>query len=70
MGEAVVRVGEQMPRCVITTIDPDTATKDFPTLDVLASYRKIGTQLMFGMYGDVEEPGVVRVGDPVEPIEG
>jgi uncharacterized protein len=70
MGEAVVRVGEQMPRCVITTINPDTATKDFPTLDVLASYRKIGSQLMFGMYGDVEEPGVVRVGDQVEPIEG
>jgi hypothetical protein len=68
IGDAVVRVGEQMPRCVITTINPDTATKDFPTLDVLASYRKIGTQLMFGMYGDVEEPGVIRVGDTVEAL--
>jgi uncharacterized protein YcbX len=69
VGDVIVRVGEQMPRCVITTMNPDTAAKDFPTLDVLASYRKIGTKLMFGMYGNVEEPGVVRVGDPVEPIE-
>jgi uncharacterized protein YcbX len=68
IGEAVVKVGEQMPRCVLTTINPDTATKDFPTLDVLASYRKVGKQLMFGMYGDVERAGVVRVGDPVEPL--
>jgi uncharacterized protein YcbX len=68
IGGAVVKVGEQMPRCVLTTINPDTATKDFPTLDVLASYRMVGKQLMFGMYGDVVEPGIVRVGDPVEPI--
>jgi uncharacterized protein YcbX len=68
IGDAVVRVGEQMPRCVLTTINPDTATKDFPTLDVLASYRKIGTQLMFGMYANVEQPGSVRVGDPVEIV--
>jgi hypothetical protein len=23
---------------------------------------------MFGMYGEVEEPGIVRVGDPVEVL--
>ena len=68
IGEALIRVGEQMPRCVLTTIHPDTATKDFPTLDVLASYRKVGKQLMFGMYGDVERAGIVRVGDPVEVL--
>ena len=68
IGDAVVQVGEQMPRCVLTTIHPDTATKDFPTLDVLASYRKVGKQLMFGMYGDVVEPGIATVGDPVEPL--
>jgi hypothetical protein len=68
LGDAVVRVGEQMPRCVLTTIDPETGTKDFPTLDVLASYRKVGQQLMFGMYGEVQEPGIVRVGDPIEVL--
>jgi uncharacterized protein YcbX len=68
VGDAIVRVGEQMPRCVVTTLDPDTGKKDFPTLDILAGYRKVGTQLMFGVYGDVEVAGDVRVGDAVEPI--
>jgi MOSC domain-containing protein len=68
IGDAVVRVGEQMPRCVITTINPDTGTKDFPTLEILAGYRKVNTLLMFGMYGVVEQPAVVRVGDPVDVI--
>jgi uncharacterized protein len=68
VGDAIVRVGDQMPRCVMTTMNPETGTKDFPTLNVLASYRKIGTDLMFGMYGEVEVAGDVHVGDPVEPI--
>jgi hypothetical protein len=68
LGDAVVRVGEQMPRCVITTINPDSAKKDFPTLHVLAGYRKVGTQVMFGMYAQVEQPGPVRIGDQVEVL--
>jgi hypothetical protein len=65
IGVALVRVGEGMPRCTITTLDPDTGTKDFPTLEVLATYRKVGTHLMFGVYGDVERAGRVAVGDEV-----
>ena len=68
IGGAVVKVRDAMPRCVVTTLNPDTAKKDFPTLDILASYRKRGTDLLFGMYGDVETAGDVRVGDAVEPI--
>ncbi|TMK60676.1 MAG: MOSC domain-containing protein [Actinobacteria bacterium] len=68
VGDAVVTVGDPMPRCVVTTLNPDTAKKDFPTLDILASYRKRGTELLFGMYGEVEVAGDVRVGDAVEPI--
>ena len=68
LGDAVVKVGDPMPRCVVTTLNPDTAKKDFPTLDILAGYRKRGTELLFGMYGDVEVAGDVRVGDAVEPI--
>jgi len=43
IGDAVVTVGDPMPRCVVTTLNPDTAKKDFPTLDILASYRRRGT---------------------------
>ncbi|MEO8476794.1 MAG: MOSC domain-containing protein [Actinomycetota bacterium] len=69
LGEAIVRVGEGMPRCVFTTLDPDTGAKDFPTLDVLAEHRKLGTDLLLGVYADVERPGVVRVGDDVELLD-
>lgn len=55
-----------MPRCVLTTLHPDTGEPDFPTLDVLASYRRREGELLFGVYADVEEPGRVRVGDTVE----
>jgi uncharacterized protein YcbX len=66
LGEALVRVGSSIPRCALTTMHPDTGRKDFPTLDVLATYRKTPDGLMFGAYGDVERPGRVAVGDTVE----
>jgi uncharacterized protein len=65
VGEALVRAGEGMPRCALTTLDPDTGVKDFPTTHVLATYRKVGTDLLFGVYGDVERPGRIAVGDEV-----
>jgi uncharacterized protein YcbX len=68
LGEVIVRVGEGIPRCMVTNLDPDSGEPDFPTLDVLASYRKRNGELQFGVYGDVERPGLVRVGDHVEPL--
>jgi uncharacterized protein YcbX len=65
LGDAIVRVGSLVPRCVITTLDPDTGRPDFPTLDVLATYRKRERELVFGVYGSVARPGTIRVGDPV-----
>jgi uncharacterized protein len=69
IGGAIVRAGEGMPRCAITTLDPDTGRKDFPTTQVLATYRKVGTDLMFGVYGDVEREGRIAVGDEVTPVD-
>lgn len=70
IGEAVVRVNEQVARCAITTKNPDTGERDLDTLRVIKSYR--GTrnekQLDFGVYGEVVTPGRVRVGDPIEPL--
>ena len=70
VGDAVIRVGEPVPRCVVTTLDPNTGLRDFPTLHVIRDYRGINAenQLEFGVYGAVVEPGEVRVGDPVEPL--
>jgi uncharacterized protein YcbX len=66
IGEAVIEVGEQVPRCVFTTKDPDTGEKDWDTLTQIAKQRgRIdgGGGLPFGVYARVVQPGIVRVGD-------
>ena len=70
IGEAIVRVGRSIPRCAMTTLNPVDGRQDFPTLDVLARTRKVGPDLLLGVYADVERPGVVRVGDDVTRLEG
>jgi uncharacterized protein YcbX len=70
IGEALVRVHEQVARCAITTKNPDSGERDLDTLRVIRRYR--GTrgekQIDFGVYGEVVERGRVHVGDPVEPL--
>ncbi|HLB39081.1 MAG TPA: MOSC domain-containing protein [Actinomycetota bacterium] len=68
-GEAILRIGDRMPRCVMTTLDPDTGKQNAPVLDALAQHRKVGSELLLGVYGDVERPGRVRVGDPIETLD-
>jgi uncharacterized protein YcbX len=67
-GEVLVRVGGPIERCAVTTRDPDTGRRDLDTLSLIKRYRGMprGT-IDFGVYGNVERPGRVRVGDPVEP---
>lgn len=69
IGEAVVRVHEQVARCAITTKHPDTGERDLDTLRVIKDYRgqRNGRHLDFGVYGGVVGPGRIRVGDRVEP---
>ncbi|MFB3739652.1 MAG: MOSC domain-containing protein [Candidatus Velamenicoccus archaeovorus] len=71
IGGAVVAAGDPVPRCVITTLDPSTGVRDFPTLSVIERYRGVSAdrELLFGIYGDVLEPGEVAVGDPVELLD-
>ena len=54
------------PRCAITTVDPDTGQRDFDTPRLLLSYRPSVRAPYFGVYGVVESPGVVSLGDEVE----
>jgi uncharacterized protein YcbX len=71
IGEVTIRVGGQIPRCVVTTLAPDSGEKDFRTLNQIARYRpRIGPKggLPFGMYARAVRTGRVRLGDPVEPI--
>ncbi len=69
VGEALLLVGDPVPRCAVTTQDPDTGDRDFPTLAAIRRYRgpMRDGEICFGVYASVIEPGTVRVGDPVEP---
>jgi len=70
IGEALIAVGAPVPRCIVTQQDPNTGEKDLQTLKVIHSYRGRGREntLDFGVYADVLEPGLVRLGDEVSPV--
>jgi uncharacterized protein YcbX len=70
LGEARVRFLDRVDRCAITTQNPETGKPDLDTLRTIKRYRGLrdGKRLDFGIYGDVVEPGRIRVGDPVEPL--
>jgi len=71
IGEAVIVPRGHVGRCLVTGRDPDSGVSDIATLDALAGYREdAGTTepLAAGVYGEVEQPGVVRVGDAVTAL--
>lgn len=70
IGGAVVLVGGGVGRCAVTTRDPETGKRDLDTLRLLRGYREPldDGEIPFGVYAVVEEPGRVRLGDPVEPL--
>ena len=60
-----LRVVARDPRCAITTNNPETGERDVDTLRIIVGYRPSPRAAYFGVYGTVEEPGPVSVGDPV-----
>src|SRR5918992_285532 len=67
VGEALLEMEDPVPRCVVTTLDPATGVRDFPTLSVIKQYRGVSRKgnLQFGVYGRVLDPGDVHVGHDV-----
>ena len=70
IGDATIALNGDVGRCVVTSHDPETGVTDLDTLGTLAAYRREGyaEPLPFGVYGEVVSPGMVRVGDRVEPL--
>jgi uncharacterized protein len=73
IGDAIVRIGSQLggpvPRCDVITRDPDTGRRDLDTLRLIKKYRgQSDAGIVFGVYATVEKPGLVRLGDRVEPL--
>jgi hypothetical protein len=72
VGEAIVIPQGNVGRCAVTTQNPETGTPDLDTLKALAAYRGDGETtepLPFGAHAAVAQPGRIRLGDAVEPLD-
>jgi uncharacterized protein YcbX len=71
LGETVMLISKQVARCAITTQDPDSGVRDLDTLRTIISYRGLrdGENVDFGVYGEVERAGRIRVGDEVRLLD-
>ncbi len=65
IGEALIGVRNRRSRCVMTTFDPDTLEQD--PMVLLRGVRSFNGRVALDCW--VAEPGVARVGDPVEVVE-
>ncbi|TQS41918.1 MOSC domain-containing protein [Cryptosporangium phraense] len=61
LGEVRVRADRRDRRCVVVNVDPSTGRRTPQTLRAIATRR--GNT--FGVYGSVELPGRLAIGDPV-----
>jgi uncharacterized protein len=66
-GEAMLLVGGPTPRCAVPSASPDTGRRDRDVLRELLDVRgAVDGESCLGVYAEVLESGVVRVGDAVE----
>lgn len=68
VGESELDVAWACTRCVLTTIDPETATKDpdGEPIRTLKTFRRGPEGVMFGQNLIPRRLGAVRVGDPID----
>lgn len=71
IGAARVAMNGHVGRCVVTSQSPDSGIVDLPTLKLLSYRRNLPTTeaLAFGVFGEVLEEGLVRIGDDVTPLD-
>lgn len=65
IGEVPLHKTNRCGRCLVTTIDIETATTSEEPLRTLAHYRKDGSNVWFGCYYAPERAGRFAVGDEV-----
>jgi hypothetical protein len=72
IGSVTFRNAKGCDRCVMTTVDPDTAEKGHEPLFALARHRRWDNKIWFGVNLIPEAPpqgAIVRPGDPVEILD-
>jgi uncharacterized protein YcbX len=65
VGAAVVTVEDRLPRCAVVDRRPAVGGHDIAVLRALASDRRDGNEIVFGVSGEVVRPARVSLGDPV-----
>jgi hypothetical protein len=71
IGDVRFRVAKPCGRCVLTTVDPDTAVKGKEPLATLARHRRWDGSVWFGVNLIPDDPrpdGCLHVGDPVQVL--
>ncbi len=68
IGDVEFDVARPCSRCVVPSIDQATAERDPQINRVLAGYRRVNGQVMFGQNLLYQRPGVLAVGDAVEVL--
>jgi hypothetical protein len=66
IGEVTLRVIAPVPRCVVTTRNPESGATDTRILHALARLRG-KNDITFGVWSEILRPGCIRVGDVVTP---
>ena len=69
IGEVKFSVVKPCTRCVITTVDQDTASQGKEPLRTLSSFRKRNGKVYFGENLVPENTGIIQRGDEVEVLE-
>jgi len=64
IGEAILRVIDPVPRCVVTTRNPESGATDARVLHALARLRG-KNDIAFGVWCEILRPAVIHVGDAV-----
>jgi uncharacterized protein YcbX len=67
IGSVRLQVVKPCARCLVTTTDQASGERGKEPLRTLASYRKVGNDVMFGQNVVHEGPGRLHVGDMVIP---
>jgi uncharacterized protein len=66
IGDIALRVLEPVPRCVVTTRNPESGATDVRILHALARLRG-KKDITFGIWCEIIKPGHIQVGDLVTP---
>jgi len=69
LGTATMKVIKPCARCVVTTIDQQTANKGKEPLKTLATYRKKRNKIWFGANAICTKVGLIKIGDKINLAE-